>query len=107
MQTRAIHVAQGLRGHHLNPLPTRRLHIRCLSRQGAGGEPRYLLEAMIQRPNEHIERVVWPTLGFKSFRSARTTSQGLELMHLINKGQMVSDSGENLSAAEQLYLLAA
>jgi len=29
-------------------------------------------------------------LGVKSFRSARTTLQGIELMHMIKKGQMIS-----------------
>ncbi len=43
-----------------------------------------------------IKRVVRPMLGFKSFRSARTTLQGIELTHIIN-----------LSAAEQFYSLAA
>jgi putative transposase len=28
-------------------------------------------------------------LGFNSFRSASITLQGIELMHLIKKGQMV------------------
>ncbi|MBU6529248.1 IS6 family transposase (plasmid) [Methylocystis sp. MJC1] len=54
-----------------------------------------------------VKRVVRPMLGFKSFRSARTTLQGIELMHLINKRQMISNAGENLSVAEQFYSLAA
>ncbi|KAF2988665.1 hypothetical protein MJC1_04257 [Methylocystis sp. MJC1] len=54
-----------------------------------------------------VKRVVRPMLGFKSFRSARTTLQGIELMHMINKRQMISNAGENLSVAEQFYSLAA
>ena len=45
-------------------------------------------------------------LGFNTFRSARITLQGIELMHMIKKGQMVSANEQNLSAAEQFYALA-
>jgi transposase-like protein len=43
---------------------------------------------------------------FKSFRSANVTIEGIELMHMIKKSQMVSGCCEILSAAEQLYSLA-
>jgi len=46
-------------------------------------------------------------LGFQSFRSARVTLQGIELMHMINKGQMIMAEGPSLSAASQFYSLAA
>ncbi len=46
-------------------------------------------------------------LGFKSFRSARITLQGVELMHMVKKGQMITVDGQALSAAEQFYSLAA
>ena len=46
-------------------------------------------------------------LGLKSFRSARTTLQGIKLMHMIKKGQMIMAGGPRLSAAEQFYSLAA
>ena len=65
------------------------------------------LNNIVEQDHRAVKRVVRPMLGFKSFRSARTTLQGIELMHMINKGQMVSDAGENLSAAEQFYSLAA
>jgi len=45
-------------------------------------------------------------VGFKSFRSANVTIEGIELIHMIKKSQMVCDCGEGLSAAEQLYSLA-
>ena len=38
-----------------------------------------------------------PMLGFHTFRSARLTRQGMELMHMIKKGQMVSADGQELS----------
>ncbi len=65
------------------------------------------LNSIVEQARRAVERVVRPMLGFKSFRSARTTVQGIELMHMINKRRMVSDSGENLSAAERFYSLAA
>ena len=46
-------------------------------------------------------------LGFKSFDSARTTLKGIELMHMIKKGQMNSSDGQALSVVEQFYSLAA
>jgi putative transposase len=35
-----------------------------------------------------IKRQVRPMLGFKSFRSAAVTLAGIELMHMIRKGQL-------------------
>jgi len=35
-----------------------------------------------------VKRVARPMLGFKSFRSAASTIAGIELMHMIRKGQM-------------------
>ena len=46
-------------------------------------------------------------LGFQSFHSARVTLQGIELMHMIKKGQMITVDGQDFSAAEQFYSLAA
>ena len=46
-------------------------------------------------------------MGFKSFRSARNVLAGIELMHMIRKGQMPPPEGSDLSFAEQFYALAA
>jgi putative transposase len=46
-------------------------------------------------------------LGFKSFRRAQTLLIGIELIHMIRKGQLHHHSGEGLTPAEQFYLLAA
>lgn len=48
-----------------------------------------------------------PTLGFKSFEAAQQTVVGIELMHMLRKGQMVDGVGQGLTAAEQFYALAA
>jgi hypothetical protein len=50
-----------------------------------------------------IKRIIQPMLGFKSFRSARTTLQGIEPMHRINKGHRVYGNNQNLSGAGQFY----
>lgn len=45
-------------------------------------------------------------LGFKNFRCARILLSGIELMHMITKGQM-QDRGIGCTHAQQFYLLAA
>jgi putative transposase len=44
-------------------------------------------------------------LGFKSFQSAAMTLAGIELMHMIRKGQL-REAGQ-LRPAQQFYSLAA
>jgi putative transposase len=63
------------------------------------------LNNLIKQDHRSVKRLVRPKLGFKSFRSARTTLQGIELMHMIKKGQMVAS--QNMSVAAQFYSLAA
>ena len=46
-------------------------------------------------------------MGFQTFRSALVALQGIELMHMIKKGQMVAGDSQGLSAAGQFYSLAA
>jgi putative transposase len=48
------------------------------------------LNNLIEQDHRAIKRIIRPMLGFKSFRSASITLQGIELMHIIKKGQMVS-----------------
>jgi hypothetical protein len=49
-----------------------------------------------------------PMLGCKSFQAAQCTIAGVELMHMLKKKQRMIEAGEeNLTAAEQLYALAA
>lgn len=44
-------------------------------------------------------------LGFKTFRCARILLGGIELMHMIVKGQMKCARGTHPSAADQFYNL--
>jgi hypothetical protein len=61
----------------------------------------------VEQDHRAVKRIVRPMLGFQSFRSARVTLQGIELMHMIKKGQMIMAEGPSLSAANQFYSLAA
>ena len=46
-------------------------------------------------------------LEFKSFRRAQTILAGIDLIHMIRKGQYQHPQGDGLSPAEQFYLLVA
>jgi transposase-like protein len=46
------------------------------------------LNNIVEQDHRAVKRVVRPMLGFKSFRSAASTIAGIELMHMIRKGQM-------------------
>ena len=61
------------------------------------------LNNIVEQDHRAIKRKVRPMLGFKSFRSATKTIAGIELMHMIRKGQM--DDSRNLTHAEQFYSL--
>ncbi|MGB5558173.1 MAG: IS6 family transposase [Paracoccaceae bacterium] len=65
------------------------------------------LNNLIEQDHRAIKRIVRPMLGFQSFNSARRTLRGIELMHMLKKGQMVAVNGRGLSPAEQFYSLAA
>jgi len=45
-------------------------------------------------------------LNFKSFRAARNVLAGIELMHMIRKGQLLLEGIIKLSFADQFYALA-
>jgi putative transposase len=62
------------------------------------------LNNIVEQDHRAIKRQTGPMLGFKSFWSAAVTLAGVELMHMIRKGQLLL-TGE-LSPAEQFYSLA-
>lgn len=64
------------------------------------------LNNMVEQDHRAIKRVVRPTLGFKSFRAARRTLAGIELMHMIRKEQMMKCGKWEQTSAEQFYSLA-
>jgi putative transposase len=57
---------------------------------GAGIEIRQVkhLNNIVEQDHRAVKRLVRPMLGFKSFRSAHVTLTGIELMHMIRKGQL-------------------
>jgi putative transposase len=62
----------------------------------------------IEQDHRSVKRLTRPMLGFKSFDAARCTLAGIELMHMLRKGQLVGEEGaEGLTPAEQFYALAA
>ncbi|CNI61754.1 IS6 family transposase [Yersinia ruckeri] len=65
------------------------------------------LNNLIEQDHRNIKRRIRPMLGLKSFRRAQTILAGIELVHMIRKGQLQHPVGEHLSPAEQFYLLAA
>ncbi len=46
-------------------------------------------------------------MGFKSFAAAQVTLGGIEVMHMIRKGQLRPQFSKNLASADQFYALAA
>jgi putative transposase len=64
------------------------------------------LNNVVEQDHRAIKRIVRPMLGFKSFRCARVILGGIELVHMIAKGQMKSDGGRHRSVAERFYDLA-
>ena len=62
------------------------------------------LNNIVEQDHRAVKRVVRPMLGFKSFRSAAATIAGIELMHMIRKGQMRTTG--KLRPAQQFSALA-
>ncbi|SOE96681.1 Transposase (or an inactivated derivative) [Burkholderia sp. D7] len=63
------------------------------------------LNNIVEQDHRAIKRRTWPMLGFKTFRCARILLGGIELMHMIVKGQM-QNSSSGQTPAEQFYSLA-
>jgi putative transposase len=64
------------------------------------------LNNIVEQDHRAIKRVTKPMLNFKSFRAARNILAGIELMHMIRKGQLLLESCIELSFADQSYALA-
>jgi hypothetical protein len=52
-----------------------------------------------------IQRVTKPMLCFKSFQAAQVVLAGIELRHMIRKGQLIFEGSKGLSFAENFYAL--
>jgi len=62
------------------------------------------LNNVVEQDHRAIKRQVRPVMGFKSFWSAAAPLAGIELMHMIRKGQMTATG--RLRPAQQFYALA-
>jgi putative transposase len=60
------------------------------------------LNNIIEQDHRAVKRIVRPMMGFKDFRCARIILAGIEVMHMIRKGQMRND-GIAQNPAEQFY----
>ena len=63
------------------------------------------LNNIVEQDHCAIKRVTRPMLNFKSFRSAYCELAGIELMHMIRKGQFETNGPNAMSFADQFYAL--
>jgi transposase-like protein len=63
------------------------------------------LNNIVEQDHRAIKRVTKPMLNFKSFQAARNVLTGIELMHMIRKGQLMLQGCREMSFAEQFYAL--
>ncbi len=64
------------------------------------------LNNIVEQDHRAIKRILRPMLGFKSTRCARILLAGIEIMHMIRKGQRGGPAATVASAAEEFYSLA-
>ena len=64
------------------------------------------LNNIVEQDHRAIKRVARPMLNFKSFHSAASVIAGIELMHMIRKGQFAMDHTVMMPFAHQFYALA-
>jgi len=62
------------------------------------------LNNIVEQDHRAIKRIIKPMTGFKDFRCARIILSGIEVMHMIRKGQIENDAKER-TVAEQFYSL--
>jgi transposase-like protein len=65
------------------------------------------LNNIVEQDHRGVKRVTRPMLGFKAFDAAQSTLTGIELMHMLRKGQLEDGIEQGRTAAEQFYALAA
>jgi len=64
------------------------------------------LNNIVEQDHRAIKRVTRPMLNFKSFRAAGSVLAGIELIHMIRKGQFANGGAHAMSFAEQFSSLA-
>jgi putative transposase len=63
------------------------------------------LNNIVEQDHRAIKRRTRPMLGFKDLNCARVILSGIELVHMIKKGQVQCSGNTPLSAARQFYSL--
>ena len=64
------------------------------------------LNSIVEQDHRAVKRVTKPMLNFKSLQSAKCVVAGIELMHMIRKGQFMMQGCAEMSFADQFYALA-
>lgn len=64
------------------------------------------LNNIVEQDHRAIEWGTRPMLNFKSYRCAASVLAGVELMHMISKGQFAIDGADAMPIADQFYTLA-
>ncbi|NMM03524.1 IS6 family transposase [Paraburkholderia sp. RP-4-7] len=62
------------------------------------------LNNVVEQDHRAIKRIIRPMMGFKDFRCARIILSGIEIMHMIRKGQLIDD-GSAQTVADRFYSL--
>lgn len=58
------------------------------------------LNNLVEQDHRNIKRRIKLMAGFKSFRRAQTVLAGIEIIHMLRKGQLQHPHGDGLSPAE-------
>ena len=61
------------------------------------------LNNIVEQDHRAVKRVTKPMFNFKSFQSAKCVLAGIELMHMIRKGQFMLEGCNEMSFADQFY----
>ena len=64
------------------------------------------LNNIVEQDHRVIKRITKPMLNFKSFQATKNVLAGIELVHMIRKGQLMLEGCNEMSFAEQFYALA-
>ena len=64
------------------------------------------LNNIVEQDHRAVKRITRPMLGFKTFRCARILIAGIEVLHMIRKGQLGAIRDRASSVANQFYSLA-
>jgi putative transposase len=65
------------------------------------------LNNTVEQDHRPVKRVTRPMLGFKAVEAAQGALIGMELRHMLRKGQGADGAKQGLTVAEQFYALAA